>query len=523
VAGARADPAAAPAGTSTVQALGAFAVEVVVPATPLRGANGLACADRRLFVASAVGDAIAEVRADGGVVPLAVPPELAAPDDLAFAANGDLLATAMRSGAVWRRDPGGRWERLAGALPGANGIAVAADGRVFVSQCFFGDAIVEMEPGSARSPREVARDLGCPNGFFVEPSGALVVPLLEKGEVVRLDPRSGAATALASGLASPTAVEPERDGAVLVLEGATGAILRLEPPGGETTAAPRKMAQLSPGLDNLAFCGESLLVSNFLTGAIHAFRPWPGEARVLVEGGLVMPRGILSRPGEVLVTDGVSLKRVRGREISVLFAVMLDPLPFPVGLAGDGDTVFVSAPESGSVHRLDLASRSIELVADALEWPTSVAVTATGDLLVAETGAGRVVRITASGQRETLAGGLLSPLGLAIHGERVFTAEPAGGRVLALRAGEAPAIVASELSWPAGLAVDEQGRLLVVEGATGRLVRIGSGGAVPIASGLAVGPSASSAPLPIAVAAEPGGSVLVASPVDGSVIRLAER
>jgi sugar lactone lactonase YvrE len=512
-------------GTAAVQALGSMKSEVVVPPTPLRGANGLACANGRLFVTAAAGNTVAEVKADGSVLPLQVPEELSAPDDLAFAADGSLLVTAMRSGSVWRRAASGTWDAIASSLPGANGIAVGADGRLFVSQCFFSDAVVELPTSARIAPRTIAKDLGCPNGFFVEPSGSLVVPLLEKGKVVRLDPKSGATVELASGIAKPTAAKQDHSGGILVLESGSGAIRRIAP-GTSRAVAPEKIAQLAPGLDNFTFCGESLLVSSFITGSIQVFKPWPGEPRTLVPGGLVTPRGLLLRSGELLVADGVSLKRIhKDKAPEVLFAVLIDPLPSPVGLAGGaGDVLYVSSPESGSIHRLDLASHRIELVADALEWPTSIALTPAGDLLVAETGAGKVLRIGPTGQQEDLASGLLSPIGLALSRERVLTAEPAGGRILAIGTDGAPTVVASDLRWPSGLAVDERGQLFVAEVDAGRVLRIGSDGSTEaIASGLTLDAGEHSLPLPVGLATDAEGGLLVASPANGSVLRFAER
>jgi sugar lactone lactonase YvrE len=241
---------------------------------------------------------------------------------------------------------------------------------------------------------------------------------------------------------------------------------------------------------------------------------------------LVTPRGLLLRSGELLVADGVSLKRIhKDKAPEVLFAVLIDPLPSPVGLAGGaGDVLYVSSPESGSIHRLDLASHRIELVADALEWPTSIALTPAGDLLVAETGAGKVLRIGPTGQQEDLASGLLSPIGLALSRERVLTAEPAGGRILAIGTDGAPTVVASDLRWPSGLAVDERGQLFVAEVDAGRVLRIGSDGSTEaIASGLTLDAGEHSLPLPVGLATDAEGGLLVASPANGSVLRFAER
>jgi sugar lactone lactonase YvrE len=519
VAAARDSPSEPVEGSARVETLGTTQLETVIPASPLRGANGLACRDGRLFVAVAAANRIAEVTSDGKVVPVSTPDDLSAPDDLTFAPDGSMLVTAMRSGSLWRRDPSERWTELDVPLPGANGVAVSPEGRTFVSQCFYGDGIAEIASLATPKARTVASDLGCPNGFFIDASGSLVVPLLEKGSVVRIDPNGGSSRALVSGLTAPTATGVDRDGKVLVLESATGAIVELSSSQGEAPSSTIA-ARLAPGLDDLVFCGQSLLVSNFVTGAIDAFKPWPGTARSLVPGGLVVPRGLLPRPDGLLVTDGIALKRYRSGKLDVLFATLLDPIAFPVGLAGDGEAVYVSSPETGTVHRLDLPARGVTVVAEGLEWPTSLAVTPTGELLIAETGAGRVLAVDAAGEQRDLATGLMSPVGLVVHHEVVYTAEPTGGRILALRPGEMPAVVASGLSWPAGLGVDERGRVVVAEASSGRLVRIGTGGtATPLATGLAFEGSGEARPLPIGVAVDGEGGVLVASPVDGSVHR----
>ncbi len=511
--------APAPAAGRGVEALGPVDVEVLLAPTPLRGANGLACREGRLFVAAAAGGAIAEVFPDGRVSLLPVPAEIGAPDDLVAAADGSLLVTSMRPGAVWRRDPEGGWTRIAERLPGANGIALGPGGRLFASQCLLGDALVELSSDGSAPPREIARDLGCPNAFFVDPSGALVVPLLERGEVVRVDPATGAKTVLASGLAAPTAAKADPRGGALVLEGATGEIIRLRD--GRITP----VARLRRGLDNLTPCGESLLVSSYADGSITQIKPWPGSPTTLLRGGLVTARALVARPDGLLVADGVSIKRIRRGRAELVAAILADPIAMPVGLAaGPGGDLYLSSPERGVVQRFDPRTGAVETVADALEWPTSLALTTTGDLLVVETGAGRVLRIATDGLRSEVAHGLLSPVGLALSGEQVLTAEPEGGRVLALHEGSPPSVVATGLAGPAGLAADRRGGIWIVEARAGRLLRIGPGGvAAPIAAGLAVAPSPGPHPLPVGVATDGQGGVIVASPLDGSVLRFVPR
>jgi sugar lactone lactonase YvrE len=508
--GANGEPTALPPGALTV----------LQPPTPLRGANGLACQERRLLIAQAVGNAIARLAADGSGEPLALPSGLAGPDDLAVDEAGTLFVTAAASGTVWRRDAGGSWRAIATALPGANGIALDPGGRLFVTSCVLdgGDGIWEVDPQGARPPRAVARDLGCPNAMTADAPGSLVVPLLAKGEVVRVRADDGSVERVARGLRAPTAVKRAPDGSLVVLESGTGAIRALP---ASPDGAGEVLAQLSPGLDGFVTCGETALASSFVTGEVTAFKPWPDGSRSLTAPGLVVPRGLARAGEDVLVSDGVSLRRLRAGRTEVLVATALDPVPPPyaVAVAPDG-FAWITVPHLGEVHRVDLAARTSDKVAGGFDWPTSIAALPTGDALVVDTGAGRVVRVAPDGATHTLTSGLASPVGLALRGTQALTLEPESGRVLAIRPGAAPLVVAAGLAGPVGLAADSSGRLYVAEKRTGGLVRIDTDGAhVRLAQGLALGvPGA--APAPVAVLVASDGSVLVASPVDGSVVQV---
>jgi sugar lactone lactonase YvrE len=506
--------------------LGPGELKMLHPPTPLRGANGLACHDHRLFAAEALFDRISEVRPDGTTLPLSVVSDLRGPDDLLFDAAGNMYVTAAAAGEVWRRNPSGEWRRIASGLPGVNAIALDDDhGRLFVSECFSGDGLFEIALDESHPPRVIAKDVGGPNSMALLPDGALVAPLFFSGKVARFDVESGRHAVLASGLRAPTAAKVAPDGSLLVLEGATGAIRSLPAPAGVTPAATDSgtvFAQLPPGLDNLVFCDSSLLVSSFLTGAIYSFKPWNGGAsRVLVPGGLAVPSGIALEGDDVLVADGIGLKRIVRGAARVEVATVIDQLPPPLGLALGGEgAAYVTAPFVGGVFRVDLHTRSVTRVASDLEWPTSVLALPGGALVVVETGAGRIVRIEPGGARRVLASGLTTPVGLAQRGISYLTAEPSSGHVLSIREGIAPTLVASNLDEPTGIAVDAAGRVYVAESASGRIVRIESDGArVPLVDGLKLARQYGIYPAPVPLAASQKG-VVVGSPGDGSVLSI---
>lgn len=486
--------------------------------SPLRGASGLACYERRLLVAQPAADRLTRLAADGSEEPVPLPPGLHGPEDLAIDEAGALFVSAAESGAVWRRDPDGPWRSIASGLSGASGIALDPDGRLFVGTCFVDDALYEVDRQGTRPPRTIARDLGCPGAMVADGPGSLVVPLRASGEVVRIQVDDGARETLASGLRTPTAVGRAPDGALVVLESATGGIRPLPAAGG---AGP-PLVRLAPGLADYVTCGETALASSFLDGELTAFRPWPSGARPLTRPGLVVPRGLALSGDDLLVADGVSLKRVAGGAAEVLVATVIDPIPPPYALAiAPGGRARITVPHLGEVHEVDLVARRSRKLAGGLDWPTSIVALPGGAALVTDTGAGRLVRVEPDGSTLAIASGLVSPVGLALRGTQALTLEPTGGRVIAVHEHAAPTVVASGLAGPAGIAADARGNLYVAETRTGSLLRIAPDGErLRIAHGFDFG-ALGAQPEPIAIVAAADGSVFVASPVDGGVVRVA--
>lgn len=502
-------------------ALSPATLTVLQAPTPLRGANGLACRDRQLIVAETLADRLLVVAADGSFEPLTLPSGVRGPDDLAFAPNGDLYVTAATSGEVWRRRAGdGGWDAIARGLPGVDGVAIGDDGRVFAGVCGPDGRIVELDGVGRRPPRVVTTGLGCPGAMVADTDGTLVVPLLEAGSVIRVRIDDGTRDTLATGLRTPVAVERAPDGTLVVLESATGSIRKLVS-AHDGTSGSEEVARLAPGLDGFTTCGESAIASNLVTGEVDAFKPWPSAPRVLERGGLALPRGLAQAGEDLIVSDGVSIRRLRGGSAAVLAATRIDPIPPPFAVAlASGGFAWITVPSLGEVHRVDLAARTSQKIAGGFDRPTSILALSDGGVVVADTGAGRIVRVEADGSTRTLASGLVSPLGLALRGGQILTTEPTGGRVLGIRAGTPPALIATGLAAPAGVTADAAGHVFVAETRTGSVLRIDSDGSHrKVAAGFAFG-DAESDPSPVAMLAASDGSIVVAVPTNGSVIRI---
>ncbi|MDL5158540.1 hypothetical protein [Actinomycetospora termitidis] len=106
-------------------------------------------------------------------------------------------------------------------------------------------------------------------------------------------------------------------------------------------------------------------------------------------------------------------------------------------------------------------------VASGLDRPSGV-LAACGELLVAESGAGRVVRIGRAAEVDPVVSDLDGPADLAEADGEVWVSDSARGQVVRLHDG---AVVAAGLARPEGL-VAHAGALFVVEAAAGRLTRV---------------------------------------------------
>ncbi len=505
--------------SQSARATGTRRLEIIVPPSPLRGAGGLACHKGQIHVTEPLVNRLSAVEASGAVRRVGTPHGFERPVDLAFDDSGTMYVATSEAGGFWRRESSGHWTQLAPGLSDLGGIALAATGDVIVAECAQGGRLLRVDPTDGRVVETLAEKLGCPGRLWVEEDGTLLVPLRESGRVIAFDPQTKTSTVLATGLDIPTATARTPDGVRVVLESGTGKIRTLT---GGSSKPGLTLVVLPPGIADFVICGETVVVSNEATGSLQAFKPWPTGARVLIPSGLVVPSGILFDGADLIVTDRASIKRIRDEKIELLVMSRFDGMPPPVGLTGGlPGTVWITAPAEGELFQIDLGRAEATRVASGLDWPTSVLRTLAGDLVIAETGAGRVVKLGMGAVPYTMASGLMSPVGLATRGERILTAEPDGGRVLRIRTDEAPTVLASGLAAPAGLATARGRPLYIAEERKGTvLVRSSDGTEHRVIEGLELRTPRDRAPLPVPIAIGGDGSVVVASPKDGSVVRL---
>jgi sugar lactone lactonase YvrE len=456
---------------------GGWQLERLTAPSRLFGANGLRTGpDGRVYVAQVTGSQISALDVDTGVLETvsAKGGGIIAPDDVAFDPSGNLYATEVMDGRVSVREAGGNTRVLRDDLPCANGITVH-EGRLFINECRDGGRLMELD-GTGSITRVLAENL---------PSTQVAT-----GQVLRIDPRDGSQSVL---------------------------------------------AQLTPGLDNLTFVGDRLLVSNF-TGEITEILPG-GQTSTVLPGGLNWPLDLaVADDGNLYVADGTYFYVVRPDGSLETVGMLFSPgYPgFLRGVAATGAGEFVVTTSGGQVARYRPGSGETDYLATDFDQLYGVAAGPGDAVVFAELGTGRV-HCLRSGSVETLASGLQDPVGVAFAPDGApLVAESGAGRVVRLSGSSAQTMV-DGLECPQGIVV--VGSVLYIVDAGAKAVvafDFDSKERRTIASGLPIGPAPGVTPKPLkgmppfsgpqgpfaGIDAGPDGTLYVSADGDGSVLAL---
>ncbi|MCP5181998.1 MAG: SMP-30/gluconolactonase/LRE family protein [Pseudomonadales bacterium] len=462
---------------------------VLAAGAQVAGVNGLHFApDGALYAASVIGSEMVVVDPDSGEIRrrYGAADGVHGPDDVAFGPDGSWFWTSIMTGEVAGFTAAGERVVAAQLTPGVNPITFSDDGRLFVSQCFFGTNLYEVDPTGEKPARLIADDLGpgCGlNGMDWGPDGRLYGPRWFTGEIVRFNVDTGERETVADGFRTPAAVKFDSQGRLHVLDTGLGTVNRLE--GTEKVV----VATLDPGLDNFAFDrNDRLFVSSFVDGYIARVEP-DGRITKLLPGGIAHPGGVTvvpmgGRPA-VLVADLHSLRGFdpdTGESLFVERNVLgVGELGSVLSVAADGTNVILASFTDNSVRRWDPVQRRNLQRWDNLAAPVG-AIPYAGGVAVALYGTQNVV-LLGDGEPLTLAAGLASPTGLAVDGDTLLVSDRATGRVLRIARGGAPIAaeeVASGLANPEGIRMSAHG-LVVVEGESGRVLLVRDGVAREVA------------------------------------------
>jgi sugar lactone lactonase YvrE len=290
----------------------------------------------------------------------------------------------------------------------------------------------------------------------VGPDGMLYFPVMGTNEIWRVGLHGGAAETVAADLGVPDAVKFDARGNIVSTQVASGQVLRIDPRNGARTV----LATIAPGLDNLTFVGDRLFVSS-ISGQINEILA-DGKFRALVPDGFNWPLDLaMGEDGVLFIADGGFTYTLRP-DGALHGAGMLFSPGFPGytrGVASAGRGEFIVTTANGVVARFRPAQQESEVLASGFDQLYGVAVAPGGTAIFAELGRGRVLSV-ASGKVEELATGLRQPMGVAISADGTcFITESGVGRVVKLTRGGVDTVL-DGLQQPQGILV--RGDLLYI-------------------------------------------------------------
>ncbi len=518
--------------TSAPSLAAGWTLERLTPPSRLFGANGLRTGpDGRVYVAQVSGSQISAINVDTGAVETISPKggDIVGPDDLVFDTHGNLYATEITEGRVSMRAPNGHTRVVYGDMPCANPITFY-QGRLFAGECRVGGRIMELDPGG-RAPRLLLDNVPMPNAMEVGPDGMLYFPVMGTNEIWRVGLDGGAPETVATDLGVPDAVKFDAAGYIVSTQVASGQVLRIDP----RTGARTVLATIAPGLDNLAFVGDRLFVSS-ISGQINEILG-DGKIRQLLPEGFNWPLDLaMGEDGVLFVADGPYSYTLRPGAAPQVAGMLFTPgCPGYIrGAAAAGGGGLIVTTANGAVARYRPASQESEVLASGFDQLYGVALAPGGAAIFAELGAGRVLSVS-SGKVEELAAGLRQPMGVAVSADGTcFITESGTGRVVKLARGQVDTVL-DGLQQPQGILV--RGDLLYVVDAGAKALieyRITSGVRRTIAADLPVGAPAGvipkfldrigdmSGPMgPFAgITAGADGTLYLSADADGSILAL---
>lgn len=238
--------------------------------------------------------------AAAAVVALILPASAQTPDIEA------LLVVEQGEGRLTRQQLDGATEVLADGLRDPRGVAVAPDGKIYVTEGT-GGRVLQIRPG--KKPKSVADDLDGPEGITATEAG-LYVTTFNDGRLLRIG-AGGKITEIARGLDGPAGVAV-MDSRIIVAEFQRGTLLELPADAERASRGAARVIATRLGNPDLIAAGPdgNVYVADF-RGRLLRVDPDTGRVRVLVRGaGQPVGVGIVPlREGgfAVAVTSGNSV------------------------------------------------------------------------------------------------------------------------------------------------------------------------------------------------------------------------
>jgi sugar lactone lactonase YvrE len=313
----------------------------------------------------------------------------------------------------------------------------------------------------------LAENLALPNALSVGPDEQIYFPQIAAGEIWRVPLAGGTPQLFMTGLAVPTAVKFDQKGVLTTTQAGNGEIAKID----IQSRAKTTIAKVRPGIDNLAIdASNHVFISHFIDGGVAEILD-NGQERVLVPAGLLGPLGLaVGGDGTLYAGDGMSVAAFAPDGRRYRSGMLLDEgFPgFVRGLAAGPGGVLYMTTSAGNVASYHPDTRASQTFATGFNELLGIACAPDGSCVVAEAGAGRVLKINAKGEVTVLASGLGRPAGVVVAANGACcVSEESKGRVVQIDGGTTT--VLDGLRKPQGLALSG-GQLFILDADSKELI-----------------------------------------------------
>ena len=297
------------------------------------------------------------------------------PSALKFDSNEFLYVTDFLKGEVLRVDvETGNKEIISSNLSRLDNLAFDSKGRLFVSQESDGSIFEILSNGTKRTVTP---------GGMVAPGGVAVIDRFDGESVFVADLFT-----------------------LREFDGLTGTEISTE----------RNLMGMSEGIiapNTVSSYGDKLVLSSWISNAVQV---WDPETHQVINTIMyppdfsVMPLNAIQFQGDLVISElkydgtGGQVVRVNADNTSNR-SILADGLSMPVGLAATDNNLWVSDWITGTILQIVKEGKQVTTpiqIVNNLSFPEGLAVDAKGDLLVVETGAGRLSHIDTKKQKVTI-------------------------------------------------------------------------------------------------------------------------
>ncbi len=333
------------------------------------------------------------------------------------------------------------------------GLAFDGFGTLHVADATGGQIVRIPASGSADPLPIPARDVAVgPGGNVYAADGTIVRRRMLNGNTAVFAGGGNTAfgdfgPAVEARLNHPTAVAVDAEGAVYIADRDNHRVRRVSPEGTIETVAGTGMAGDSGdfGPATRASLNTPVAVAVDHAGNLYIADQGNHRIRMVTPGGTMLPVATTIVPSGLAVDDGSGYLYVADQGAGRIYRVeiasggvssVIGGLASPAGLAGDGDgNLWITEAAAKRVRKLTPDGLAVTVAPGVWSEPRGVVVTETGEVLVADTGLGQVLRVDDEAGTATpvaLDNAIRAPWAIAASGGVLYLAEADANRVESL-------------------------------------------------------------------------------------------